>query len=70
MNNAVQRYDQMINNAVPFTVENVLDSEFVSAPQPKTNAGTRPTPTQADRERGKSNPESRKNFINHFGEEP
>lgn len=30
----------------------------------------RPVPTEADRERGRSNPASRENFIRHFGEEP
>jgi hypothetical protein len=70
MNDAVQRYNQMINDAVPFTVENVLDAEFGTAPQPKTNTGPKPTPTQADRDRAKSNPESRQRFITHFGVEP
>ena len=70
MNDAVQRYNQMINEAVPFTVENVLDAQFGTTPQPKTNAGPKPTPTQADRDRAKSNPESRQRFINHFGVEP
>jgi hypothetical protein len=28
MNNAVQKYNDAINNAVPFTVDNVLDAEF------------------------------------------
>ena len=70
MNDAVQRYNQMINDAVPFTVENVLDAEFGTTPQPKTNAGPKPTPTQADRDRAKSSPESRQRFITHFGVEP
>ena len=54
MNDAVQRYNQMINDAVPFTVENVLDAEFGTTPQPKTNAGPKPTPTQADRDEQKA----------------
>jgi hypothetical protein len=33
-------------------------------------ATAKPIPTEADRARGRSNPTSRQNFINHFGVEP
>jgi hypothetical protein len=35
-----------------------------------TAGGNKPVPTDADRQRAKSNPESRQRFINHFGVEP
>jgi hypothetical protein len=35
--------------------------------QPTTS---KPVPTEAERQRGRSNPTSRQNFINHFGVEP
>jgi len=35
-----------------------------------TKTDEKPVPTVADRARGKSNPNSRQNFINHFGQEP
>jgi hypothetical protein len=70
MNEAVQRYNSMINQAVPFTVEDVMDAEFGAAPKPSTAPAAKPVPTEADRERGRSSPQSRKNFINHFGVEP
>jgi hypothetical protein len=70
MNEAVQRYNSMINQAVPFTVEDVMDAEFGAVPKTSTTPAAKPVPTEADRERGRSNAQSRKNFINHFGVEP
>jgi len=35
-----------------------------------TGGGNKPVPTDADRQRANSSPESRQNFINHFGVEP
>jgi hypothetical protein len=35
-----------------------------------TGGGNKPVPTDADRQRANSSPESRQRFINHFGVEP
>ena len=55
------------------TPEEILKK--ISGEEPKTDPYLRtptekPIPTQADRDRAKSNPESRQRFINHFGVEP
>ena len=38
--------------------------------EPAVRTQQKPIPTEADRERGRSNPESRQRFIAHFGVEP
>ena len=55
------------------TPEEILKK--INGEEPKTDPYLRtptekPIPTQADRDRAKSNPESRQRFINHFGVEP
>jgi len=59
---AVEKANNDINEAVPFTVDDVLEATF--------NKGGKPIPTAEDRKRGQSNPTSRQNFIRHFGVEP
>ena len=49
----------------------VFAAEPAKAPATPAPAATaKPIPTEADRARGRSNPTSRQNFINHFGVEP
>lgn len=55
------------------TPEEILKK--INGEEPKTDPYLRtptekPIPTQSDRDRAKSNPESRQRFINHFGVEP
>ena len=39
MNQSVQRYNDKINQAVPYTVEDVLSAQFSEEPKPKTSGG-------------------------------
>jgi hypothetical protein len=52
-------------------VARISASETAAPTAPAAPAATnKPVPTEADRARGRSNPTSRTNFINHFGVEP
>ncbi len=77
---------EVVRSSIPFTVNDVnkfanqrdknktfsdMFTEYGLGGQQQTPATTgKPTPTEADRERGRSNPTSRANFITHFGVEP
>ena len=77
---------EVVRSSIPFTVNDInkfanqrdknktfsdMFTEYGLGGQQQTPATTgKPTPTEADRERGRSNPTSRANFITHFGVEP
>ena len=77
---------EVVRSSIPFTVNDInrfanqrdknktfsdMFTEYGLGGQKQTPATTgKPTPTEADRERGRSNPTSRANFITHFGVEP
>jgi hypothetical protein len=54
----------MGNDIMARSKQDYVPSE-TTTPEP-----TKPVPTEADRQRARSNPTSRQNFINHFGIEP
>jgi len=53
------------------TTDNIKNRLGETTTTPTTSpVANKPTPTEADRARGRSNQTSRENFIRHFGVEP